>query len=110
MKDGHLDLERMPVTDVIRTQRPIKFVVTGKPDGSPGRGEPEGYNLQAKMYISDDDYKRVYVSLFTPSTRLTHADNQAYRRMPRLLLIARPVSTSHGPPLSSPTGEPSIIA
>ncbi|KAG8728421.1 hypothetical protein FRC10_004995, partial [Ceratobasidium sp. 414] len=62
MKDGRLSLEENAGagTGLPRKARPIYVYVGSKPGGTPGRGEPEGYNLQDKTRMNDDDYSLVY--------------------------------------------------
>ncbi|KAG8727891.1 hypothetical protein FRC10_005489, partial [Ceratobasidium sp. 414] len=62
MKGGWLSLEENASagTGLPRKARPIYIYVGSKPGGTPGRGEPEGYNLQDKTHMNDDDYSLVY--------------------------------------------------
>ncbi|KAG9077868.1 hypothetical protein FRC06_008655, partial [Ceratobasidium sp. 370] len=58
MKDGQLRLEENAGAGagLPRKVRPIYVYVGPKPAGSPGRGKPDGYNLQEETRMNDDDY------------------------------------------------------
>ncbi|KAG9075211.1 hypothetical protein FS749_013141, partial [Ceratobasidium sp. UAMH 11750] len=60
MKDGRMSLEEHAGAGLPRKTRPIYIHIGPKPPGTPGRGEPEGYNLQEKAHMNDDDYTLVY--------------------------------------------------
>ncbi|KAG9094181.1 hypothetical protein FRC06_011083 [Ceratobasidium sp. 370] len=62
MKNGQLSLEERTGagSGLPRKQRPIYIFVGPKPAGTPRRGEPDGYNLQEKTRMNNDDYTLVY--------------------------------------------------
>ncbi|KAG8720231.1 hypothetical protein FRC08_000796 [Ceratobasidium sp. 394] len=60
--EGRLSLEDQAGagSGLSRNQRPIYIHVGPKPPGTPGRGEPDGYNLQEKTCMNNVDYTLVY--------------------------------------------------
>ncbi|KAG9094331.1 serine/threonine protein kinase, partial [Ceratobasidium sp. 370] len=101
MKDGQLTLEEKTGagSGLPRKQRPIYVHIGPKPAGTPGRGEPDGYNLQEKTRMNDDDYTMVYDDAKTILERTHGIDTSRAitRQNPRAidLAVERLVSIHH---------------
>ncbi|KAG9074988.1 hypothetical protein FRC06_010340, partial [Ceratobasidium sp. 370] len=92
MVDGKWNLVDRPggSNGLPRKLRAIKPFLGPKPRGSPGRGEPDGYQLQDKLRMSDADYHLVYrdaktILKRTPAVDLSIAFT---RQAPRVIDLA----------------------